>query len=115
MAVAPGARFRAHFHNTRNTGLANHAATEAGVQSIDASAAGLEAVRSPRATGNVLEDLVYMLDRMGIKTGIDIESIAAGEWIGEQLGHAIPAMIEGRRSHRRSSTPDPHRHFAWSL
>ena len=35
-----------------------------------------------------------MLDRMGIKTGIDIEKlIAAGEWIGEQLGHAIPAMI----------------------
>ena len=97
MAVAPGARFRAHFHNTRNTGLANcYAATEAGVQSIDASAGGIGGCPfAPRATGNVpSEDLVYMLDRMGIKTGIDIEKlIAAGEWIGEQLGHAIPAMI----------------------
>jgi len=97
MAVAPGARFRAHFHNTRNTGLANcYAATEAGVQSIDASAGGIGGCPfAPRATGNVpSEDLVYMLDRMGIKTGIDIDKlIAAGEWIGERLGHAIPAMI----------------------
>ena len=97
MAVAPGARFRAHFHNTRNTGLANcYAATEAGVQSIDASAGGIGGCPfAPRATGNVpSEDLVYMLDRMGIKTGIDIEKlISAGEWIGEQLGHPIPAMI----------------------
>ena len=40
------------------------------------------------------EDLVYMLNRMGIETGINIDKlIAAGDWIGEQLGHAIPAMI----------------------
>ena len=97
MAVAPGARFRAHFHNTRNTGLANcYAAIEAGVRSIDASAGGIGGCPfAPRATGNVpSEDLVYMLDRMGIETGIDIDKlIAAGEWIGEQLGHAVPAMI----------------------
>ena len=97
MESAPGARFRAHFHNTRNTGLANcYAAVEAGVQSIDASAGGIGGCPfAPRATGNVpTEDLVYMLDRMGIETGIDIDKlIAAGEWIGEQLGHAVPAMI----------------------
>jgi hydroxymethylglutaryl-CoA lyase len=97
MDIAPGARFRAHFHNTRNTGLANcYAAVEAGVQSIDASAGGIGGCPfAPRATGNVpSEDLVYMLDRMGIETGIDIDNlIAAGEWIGEQLGHAVPAMI----------------------
>lgn len=97
METAPGARFRAHFHNTRNTGLANcYAAVEAGVHSIDASAGGIGGCPfAPRATGNVpSEDLVYMLDRMGVETGIDIEKlIAAGEWIGEQLGHAIPAMI----------------------
>lgn len=95
--TAPAARFRAHFHNTRNTGLANcYAAVEAGVQSIDASAGGIGGCPfAPRATGNVpSEDLVYMLDRMGIETGIDIDKlIAAGEWIGEQLGHAVPAMI----------------------
>ena len=97
MEVAPSARFRAHFHNTRNTGLANcYAAIEAGVQSIDASAGGIGGCPfAPRATGNVpTEDLVYMLNRMGIETGVDIDKlIAAGDWIGEQLGHATPAMI----------------------
>ncbi len=94
---APGARLRAHFHNTRNTGLANcYAAVEAGVGAIDASAGGIGGCPfAPRATGNVpSEDLVYMLDRMGIETGIDLDKlIAAGDWIGEQLGHAVPAMI----------------------
>ena len=97
MKIAPRARFRAHFHNTRNTGLANcYAAVEVGVQSIDASAGGIGGCPfAPRATGNVpSEDLVYMLDRMGIETGVDIDRlIAAGEWIGEQLGHGVPAMI----------------------
>tara|TARA_R110000868_G_scaffold46376_10_gene153274 strand:+ start:10635 stop:11555 length:921 start_codon:yes stop_codon:yes gene_type:complete len=97
METAPAARFRAHFHNTRNTGLANcYAAVEAGVQSIDASAGGIGGCPfAPRATGNVpSEDLVYMLERMGIETGIDIDKlIATGEWIGERLGHAVPAMI----------------------
>ena len=94
---APEVGLRAHFHNTRNTGLANcYAAVEAGVQAIDASAGGIGGCPfAPRATGNVpSEDLVYMLERMGISTGIDLEKlIAAGEWIGGQLGHAIPAMI----------------------
>lgn len=97
MEIAPAARFRSHFHNTRNTGLANcYAAIEAGVQSIDASAGGIGGCPfAPQATGNVpTEDLVYMLDRMGIETGVDIDKlIAAGDWIGEQLGHATPAMI----------------------
>ncbi len=94
---APGVALRAHFHNTRNTGLANcYAAVEAGVQAIDASAGGIGGCPfAPRATGNVpTEDLVYMLERMGIRTGIDLDRlIAAGEWIGAQLGHAVPAMI----------------------
>jgi hydroxymethylglutaryl-CoA lyase len=97
MDIAPSARFRAHFHNTRNTGLANcYAAIEAGVQSIDASAGGIGGCPfAPRATGNVpSEDLLYMLDRMGIETGINIDKlISAGDWIGKQLGHPIPAMI----------------------
>ena len=50
---------------------------------------------APRATGNVpSEDLVYMLTRMGIETGIRNDKlIETGEWIGEQLGHTVPAMI----------------------
>lgn len=97
MEKAPTARFRAHFHNTRNTGLANCcAAIEAGVRSLDASAGGIGGCPfAPRATGNVpSEDLVYMLHRMGYETGIDLERlIAAGEWIGERLGHPVPAMV----------------------
>ena len=97
MEIAPDANFRAHFHNTRNTGLANcYAAVEAGVGSIDASVGGIGGCPfAPRATGNVpSEDLVYMLTRMGIETGIRNDKlIETGEWIGEQLGHAVPAMI----------------------
>ena len=97
MEIAPNANFRAHFHNTRNTGLANcYAAVEAGVGSIDASVGGIGGCPfAPRATGNVpSEDLVYMLSRMGIETGIQNDKlIETGEWIGEQLGHAVPAMI----------------------
>ena len=97
MEIAPNANFRAHFHNTRNTGLANcYAAVEAGVGSIDASVGGIGGCPfAPRATGNVpSEDLVYMLTRMGIETGIRNDKlIETGEWIGEQLGHTVPAMI----------------------
>ena len=97
MEIAPDANFRAHFHNTRNTGLANcYAAVEAGVGSIDASVGGIGGCPfAPRATGNVpSEDLVYMLSRMGIETGIQNDKlIETGEWIGEQLGHAVPAML----------------------
>ena len=97
MEIAPDANFRAHFHNTRNTGLANcYAAVEAGVGSIDASVGGIGGCPfAPRATGNVpSEDLVYMLSRMGIETGIQNDKlIETGEWIGEQWGHTVPAMI----------------------
>ncbi|HAM48850.1 MAG TPA: hydroxymethylglutaryl-CoA lyase, partial [Alphaproteobacteria bacterium] len=58
-----------HFHNTRNTGLANaYAAVEAGVTVLDASCAGIGGCPfAPKATGNIgSEDILYMLDRMGI-------------------------------------------------
>lgn len=97
MELAPRAAFRAHFHNTRNTGLANcYAAVEAGVRVLDASAGGIGGCPfAPRATGNVpSEDLVYMLHRMGFGTGIDLDAlIGAGLWIGEQLDHPVPAML----------------------
>lgn len=97
MEQAPAAAFRAHFHNTRNTGLANcYAAVEAGVRVLDASAGGIGGCPfAPRATGNVpSEDLVYMLHRMGFETGIDLDRlIEAGLWIGEQLDHPVPAML----------------------
>lgn len=97
-SVIPGAtRLRAHFHNTRNTGLANAwAAVQAGVTTLDASAGGIGGCPfAPAATGNIpTEDLVYMLRRSGIETGIDLDVlIATGKWLQETLGRPVPGML----------------------
>jgi len=88
--AAPAARLRMHFHDTRNTGLANAAASvEAGVTVLDASCAGLGGCPfAPAATGNIAtEDLVYMLERAGYATGYDLQGlIEAGRRIGEAIG-----------------------------
>jgi hydroxymethylglutaryl-CoA lyase len=95
--AAPDARLRLHFHNTRNTGLANaYAGVEAGVDVLDASCGGIGGCPfAPAATGNIAtEDLVYMLNRAGIETGLDLDQlIATGTWIGEQLGKAAPSAL----------------------
>jgi len=70
----------AHFHDTRGTGLANvTAALECGVKRFDASLAGIGGCPfAPGATGNiVMDDLVFMLDSMGLRTGVDIERLVA--------------------------------------
>ena len=88
--AAPNARLRMHFHDTRNTGLANaFASVEAGVTVLDASCGGLGGCPfAPAATGNIAtEDLVYMLSRAGYDTGFDLAAlIDAGRWIGERIG-----------------------------
>jgi hydroxymethylglutaryl-CoA lyase len=93
----PGVRLRCHFHNTRNTGLANaYAAVEAGVSALDASTGGIGGCPfAPAATGNIpTEDLVYMLGRMGVATGIDLERlIATGQWLQDALGRPVPGML----------------------
>jgi hydroxymethylglutaryl-CoA lyase len=69
---------RAHFHDTRGTGLANVAAAlDMGVRRFDASLAGLGGCPfAPGASGNiVMDDLVFMLDSMGLRTGIDLEKL----------------------------------------
>lgn len=74
----PGVPLAAHFHDTRGLGLANVlAALQAGVRSFDASLAGLGGCpNSPGATGNVAtEDLVFMLEAMGLATGIDLQQL----------------------------------------
>jgi hydroxymethylglutaryl-CoA lyase/(R)-citramalyl-CoA lyase len=86
-----------HFHNTRNTGYANAvAALEAGIESLDASVGGVGGCPfAPRATGNIAtEDLVYLLEGMGVDTGIDLERLldTAG-WLTEQLGHELPGQL----------------------
>lgn len=81
---------RLHFHDTRNTGLANaYAGVEAGVTILDASCGGLGGCPfAPDATGNIgTEDLVYMLERAGFETGYDISAlIATAKWMSGILG-----------------------------
>jgi isopropylmalate/homocitrate/citramalate synthase len=88
---------RGHFHNTRNTGLANaYAACMAGARVLDASLGGLGGCPfAPAATGNIpTEDLVYMLGRMGVETGVDLgRAIEAARWIEQQVGHPVPGML----------------------
>ena len=88
---------RAHFHNTRNTGIANAwAAVEAGASTVDASIAGLGGCPfAPLATGNIgTEDLVYMLDRAGIETGVDLPKlIELARWTGTLLGQPTASMV----------------------
>jgi hydroxymethylglutaryl-CoA lyase len=88
--AAPDARLRMHFHDTRNTGMANaYASVEAGVSVLDASCGGLGGCPfAPNATGNIAtEDLVYMLERAGYETGYDMGAlIETRRWIGEKIG-----------------------------
>jgi hydroxymethylglutaryl-CoA lyase len=96
-AALPGMSLRGHFHNTRNTGIANaYAAVMAGAEVLDASLGGIGGCPfAPAATGNIpTEDLVYMLSRMGIETGIDLDrAIGAARWIEQHLGHTVPGML----------------------
>lgn len=88
---------RAHFHNTRNTGLSNAwAAYEAGVTTLDSSLGGLGGCPfAPHATGNIpTEDLVYLLERSGVRTGLDLDAlIETGRWLTGIMGRPLPAMV----------------------
>ena len=96
-AAVPGVRLRAHFHDTRGTGIANAwAAYQAGVQVLDASLGGLGGCPfAPKATGNIAtEDLVYLLERSGVPGGIDLTGlIAANEWFAGVLGRPLPSRV----------------------
>jgi hydroxymethylglutaryl-CoA lyase len=96
-AAVPGVRLRCHFHNTRNTAVANaYAAVSAGVQTLDASVGGIGGCPfAPNATGNVgTEDLVYMLHRSGFDTGIDLDKlIETARWLEGQRGRPVPSML----------------------
>jgi hydroxymethylglutaryl-CoA lyase len=97
MPVVGDTPLRAHFHNTRNTGIANaYVAIQSGVRIIDASCGGLGGCPfAPGATGNVAtEDILYMLERMGMETGISIDKIiATAKWLEKPLGSRMPGMV----------------------
>ena len=86
-----------HFHNTRNTGYANAvAALEAGATVLDASVGGLGGCPfAPRATGNIAtEDLVFLLARDGVETGVDLDAlIRVAEWLEGVLGRTLPGQV----------------------
>ena len=96
-AIGDALPLRMHLHNTRNTGLANaQAAIDAGVTWLDASIGGIGGCPfAPAATGNIpTDDLVYMLSRSGIETGVDLAKvIEASEWLETELGRDVPAML----------------------
>ena len=86
-----------HFHDTRNTGIANAtAAVESGAKVLDASVGGTGGCPfAPRATGNIAtEDLVYLLHNMGYDTGIDLDAlIDVASWLTKQLDKELPGQV----------------------
>ena len=91
----PLERVALHFHDTRGTALANVlAALDLGVATFDASAGGLGGCPyAPGATGNVAtEDLIYMLDGLGIETGVVLPALVeASRYIESRLDHPLPS------------------------
>ena len=88
---------RVHLHNTRNTGLANMwAAVEAGAATIDSSLGGLGGCPfAPGAAGNIpTEDVVYLLERSGVSTGLDLDAlIEAAKRLTLIIGRPLPGMV----------------------
>lgn len=95
--AVPDAVLRCHFHNTRNTGIANVvAAIESGVTLFDAAIGGIGGCPfAPQATGNIpTEDVAYMLHRMGMLDNVSLDAlIDAGQWLSAELGRPVPGML----------------------
>jgi hydroxymethylglutaryl-CoA lyase len=107
MKHIPATRLAGHFHDTYGQAVTNvYAALECGVATFDASVAGLGGCPYAKgATGNVAtEDVLYLLDGLGVETGVDIDKlIAAGEYICGVLGRpthskAARALAAKRRA-----------------
>ncbi len=95
LARVPVDRVALHFHDTRGTALSNVlAALQAGVATFDSAAGGLGGCPyAPGASGNLAtEDLVYLLNGLGIQTGIALDAVAAASVaVGQLLGRALPS------------------------
>ncbi len=96
-AMAGDIPIRVHLHNTRNTGLGNAwAAVEAGATILDASLGGIGGCPfAPNATGNIAtEDLVYMLERSDVTTGVELDRlIDASRWLSQMMARELPAAV----------------------
>lgn len=99
------ARLALHFHDTRGTALANVlAGLMGGVRTFDASAGGLGGCPfAPGASGNLAtEDLIYMLDGLGVETGVSLAGVReASALVGARLDHALPSRyVQAERATR---------------
>jgi hydroxymethylglutaryl-CoA lyase len=101
-AGAGPARLAVHFHDTYGMALANTvAALRGGVTVVDASAGGLGGCPyAESATGNLAtEDLVWLLDGLGISHGVDLDAlVATSRWMAEQLGRPSPSRVVRARA-----------------
>jgi len=88
---------RAHFHDTRNTGIGNAwAAVKSGVTTLDSSLGGLGGCPfAPNATGNIAtEDLVNLLNRSGVEHGLDLgKAIEINQWFAGVMGRQLPSLV----------------------
>lgn len=105
----PSEKLALHFHDTRGTALANALVGVArGITTLDASVGGLGGCPyAPGASGNLAtEDLVYMLDGLGVEHGIDLEKlVAAGELAQTLVGHELPGRyLKARLAERRKKS-----------
>lgn len=93
----PDMPIRVHFHDTRNTAIANmFAAVKGSAATVDASLGGLGGCPfAPNATGNVpLEDVIYALSRAGFETGMDLPRLIEGaQWLTDIMGRDLPGKI----------------------
>jgi hydroxymethylglutaryl-CoA lyase len=107
LQVIPATKLAMHFHDTRGTALANTlAALELGITTFDASAGGLGGCPyAPGASGNMAtEDLVYMLDGMNIRTGVNLQLLTeASKIIAPYLDHPLPGRV--LQACMKSATP----------
>lgn len=92
-----GTPLRCHFHNTRNTGLANaYVAVSEGAVALDTSLGGIGGCPfAPRATGNIpTEDVVWMLQRSGFSVDVDLAKLMeSSKWLAKQLGKETPSLL----------------------
>ncbi|MEQ1757399.1 MAG: hydroxymethylglutaryl-CoA lyase [Vicinamibacterales bacterium] len=99
-------RLALHLHDTRGTALVNvYAGLEAGVTTFDASAGGLGGCPyAPGATGNLAtEDLIYLLDGLGIASGVQLDRlIEASQGVEPHVGHALPSRVYRAAQARRA-------------
>jgi len=107
LAEIPAPEVAVHFHDTRGTALANVLASlPFGIATYDASAGGLGGCPyAPGAAGNLAtDDLIYMLDGLGIETGVSLAAVSeASAFIGSKIDHRLPSRYAQAEEARRRS------------